>query len=151
MRTCPQHPPRARADQEVNLTTIAFGRISGRFARFGAVGALGVVINNAVLLIAHALIGLPLLLASPIAVEVAIVHNFIWNEHWTFGTSHFSLKRLGKFNLTSLGGLAITSGVMYTLVSYFGIHYIVANLVGIGVATVWNFTTSLVWTWAVDR
>ncbi len=130
------------------MTSLLLGSTSGRFARFGIVGALGVVVNNAVLLVAHALIGLPLLLASPVAVEVAIIHNFVWNEHWTFQASQLSLKRLGKFNLTSLGGLAITSGVMYTLVTYFGFHYIVANLIGIGVAMVWNFTMSLLWTWA---
>ncbi|MGE5618998.1 MAG: GtrA family protein [Sphingomonadaceae bacterium] len=118
-----------------------------RLVRFGIVGALGVVVNSVVLFVTHGIAGLPLLVASPLAVEVAILHNFAWNERWTFGASGFSLARLGKFNLTSLGGLLITSGVLYLLVSFAGFHYLLANLVGIALAMAWNFTTSLLWTW----
>ena len=119
-------------------------------ARFGAVGVLGVVVNNAVLLAAHGLGGLPLLVASTIAVEISILHNFFWNERWTFGSKSVSVRRLGKFNLTSLGGLVITTGVLYVLVTYFRFQYILANLVGIGFATAWNFALSMVWTWGME-
>lgn len=122
-----------------------------RFGRFGLVGVLGVAVNSLVLYAAHGLLGLPLLAASPLAVEIAILHNFLWNERWTFGESTFSLVRLGKFNLTSLGGLLIASSVLYLLVTYVGVHYLLANLVGIGLATLWNFGTSLVWTWGWER
>lgn len=128
-----------------------FQEISTRFARFGIVGAMGVVVNSAALFFTHGLLGLPLMVASPLAVEVAIIHNFVWNEHWTFGARNFSLARLGKFNLTSLGGLLITSGVLYLLVVYAGLHYLVANLIGIGTATAWNFALSLLWTWGWER
>ncbi len=121
--------------------------VVARMARFGAVGALGVVVNSLALFLAHGIAGLPLLVASPLAVEVAVLHNFAWNDRWTFRASGFSLRRLGKFNLTSLGGLAIASGVLYLLVAYAGVHYLLANLAGIALATLWNFTTSLLWTW----
>lgn len=121
--------------------------ISTRFFRFGVVGALGIVVNSAILFVAHGLAGLPLLLASPLAVQVSIVHNFLWNDRWTFGAPGYSLRRLWKFNLTSLGGLVIVSSVVYVLATFWGVHYLVANLVGIGVATLWNFTLSMLWTW----
>lgn len=126
-------------------------QIWARLFRFGIVGALGVAVNSLVLFTAHGVAGLPLLVASPLAVEVAILHNYYWNERWTFGAGAFSLLRLGKFNLTSLGGLLITSSVLYLLVAFAGVHYLVANLIGIGVATVWNFATSLLWTWGWER
>jgi len=119
--------------------------------RFGVVGALGVFVNSAVLFLAHGLAGLPLLIASAVAVEVSIIHNFLWNDRWTFKAGGFSLHRLGKFNLTSLVGLLITSGVLYLMVTYLGLHYMVANLAGIAVAMVWNFGSSLLWTWDVQR
>ena len=122
-----------------------------RFARFGFVGALGLVVNSAVLFAAHGLAGLPLAVASPLAVEVAIIHNFLWNDRWTFGANDFSFGRLARFNLTSLGGLVIASGTLYALAVYCGVHYILANLVGVGVATAWNFGTSLLWTWGSRR
>ena len=124
-----------------------FQRIRVPLIRFGAVGAMGLVVNNSALFVAHGVAGLPLLVASPVAVELAILHNFLWNERWTFGASEFSLRRLGKFNLTSLGGLLITSGVLYLLVVDAGVHYLLANLVGIALATAWNFGASLLWTW----
>ncbi len=139
-----------RKGRYTDLIKIAFGKISGRLARFGAVGALGVVVNNAVLLAAHGVAGLPLLVASAIAVEISILHNFFWNERWTFGSKRMSIRRLGKFNLTSLGGLVITTGVLYGLVTFFRFQYIVANLVGIGFATAWNFALSMAWTWGMD-
>jgi putative flippase GtrA len=58
---------------------------------------------------------------------------------------------LGKFNLTSLGGLVIATGVLYALVTFFGIHYLLANIVGIGAATAWNFVTSVIWTWGAEQ
>jgi len=126
-------------------------RIWTRFARFGLVGAMGVAVNSAVLFVAHGVVGLPLLVASPLAVEIAILHNFIWNERWTFGARVFSLRRLAKFNLTSLGGLLIASAVLYSLVVYLGVHYLLANLAGIALATAWNFATSMFWTWGWER
>ena len=140
----------ARKAGTSELIRAIFGRISGRLARFGAVGALGVVVNNMVLLVAHGVGGVPILLASAIAVEVSILNNFVWNERWTFGYKSISIKRLGKFNLTSLGGLVITTTVLYVLVTYFRVQYLIANLVGIGFATAWNFALSMVWTWGMD-
>ncbi len=125
--------------------------ISGRLVRFSVVGALGVVVNSVALFAAHGIAGLPLLVASPLAVEVAILHNFLWNERWTFRANGLSLLRLGKFNLTSLGGLLITSGVLYLLVVYAQIHYLLANLVGILLATAWNFMASVLWTWRWEQ
>ena len=122
-------------------------RTSARFVRFGIVGALGVVVNSVVLFLVHGVFGLPLLLASALAVETAIIHNFIWNERWTFGEPSFSVVRLGKFNLTSLGGLLITLGVLHLMVEYGKVHYLLANLAGIALATAWNFALSLFWTW----
>ncbi len=126
------------------------GPMLARMARFGVVGVLGLIVNSVILFLAHGIAGLPLLVASPLAVEVAIVHNFFWNDHWTFRASGSSLWRLGKFNLTSVGGLLIASGVLYLLATRAGVHYLLANLVGVALATVWNFTTSLLWTWGWD-
>ncbi len=127
-----------------------FRLIGGRFLRFGLVGLLGVAVNSAVLFVAHGVVGLPLAFASVLAVEVAILHNYLWNDRWTFGYREFSLARFGKFNLTSLGGLLITTGVLYALVTYGRVYYLLANLVGVGLATGWNFMASMLWTWGVE-
>ena len=120
---------------------------SQRIVKFGLVGATGVLVNSAVLYAGHTLLGLPLLLASAIAVEVAVVNNFTLNNLWTFGQRSFKFGRLVQFNLVSLGGMAITTGVLVGLVNLYAIHYLIANLIAIGLATTWNYVLNSLWTW----
>lgn len=118
-----------------------------RLLKFVLVGTSGVGVNTVVLYLGHEVGGLPLLLASVLAVETAIISNFLWNNLWTFSQSSFTWRRLLKFNLVSLGGLVITVVVLYTLVQYFALHYLIANLLAIGAATIWNFLLNSLWTW----
>ncbi len=120
---------------------------ANRLLKFTLVGSSGVVVNTIVLYLGHEVGGLPLLLASALAVETAVISNFLWNNLWTFSQSSFTWRRLLKFNLVSLGGLAITVVVLYALVQYLALHYLVANLLAIGVATIWNFLVNSLWTW----
>ncbi|MBV9174801.1 MAG: GtrA family protein [Chloroflexi bacterium] len=118
-----------------------------RVARFLSVGALGVIINTGALFVLHQEAHLPLAVASVLAVELAIGSNFLWNNRWTFGNREISFARFARFNLVSLGGLAITTGTDWALVSSLGINYLVANLAGIALATSWNLAGSFIWTW----
>jgi dolichol-phosphate mannosyltransferase len=122
-----------------------------RFSKFLVVGGLGVVVNTLLLALLYQLAHLPLLLASAIAVEASIIHNYLWNDRWTFARSSWALPRLVKFNMVSLAGLIITTGVLWTLVTYIHMAYLLANLVGIGIATVWNFAVNSRWTWGMSR
>lgn len=118
--------------------------------RFGVVGASGVVVNNAVLFLLHGLGGWALIPASVVAVEAAIVNNFVWNDRWTFSTRTQTSFRFLRFNLVSLGGLVVNTGVLAAIVAATGAHYLVANLVAIGVAMAWNFSANSRWTWLRD-
>ena len=123
-------------------------RLARQFAKFCLVGGSGVIVNSGVLYLLHEWLRLALLLASPLAVEMAILNNFFWNNLWTFRARSIELPRLAKFNLVSLGGLVITTSILYVLAEHYGLHYLVANLIAIGVATLWNFTLNLFWTWS---
>lgn len=87
----------------------------------------------------HAVLGLPLPISTALAVEIAIVTNFIGNNAWTFANAAARVRRLPiaenhpiagpmatfllrptvrrflKFNAVSLVGLAITTGVTWFL------------------------------------
>ena len=117
------------------------------FPRFVTVGFTGLIVNTTLLFLLYERLRLPLLIASPIAVEAAILNNFFWNNRWTFNAPPLALGRLAKFNLVSLGGLAITTSLLFILVEGFGIHYLLANLMAIAVATIWNFLLSFFWAW----
>ncbi|MBI2863692.1 MAG: GtrA family protein [Chloroflexi bacterium] len=130
-----------------------------KLAKFIVVGASGVIVNYAVLIAAYDLVGphlvagsvlsreVALVAASVLAVEVAIVNNYLWNNWWTFGRRNLSALGFAKFNIVSLGGLAITTFTLYVLAIHGGINYLLANMVGITIATFWNFGINLRWTW----
>ncbi len=138
-----------RSSQTQTQTPMAQTHVQhlSRVGRFLLVGALGVIVNTGTLILFHQEARLPLIFASTLAFELAIASNFIWNNRWTFGTRELSLRRFACFNLVSLGGLAITSVTLWTLVTELGLNYLVANLVGIGLATSWNLAGSFRWIW----
>jgi putative flippase GtrA len=117
------------------------------FIRFLVVGGSGVVVNSAALFVLYGLAGLPLVVASALAVELAITHNFLWNDRWTFKRTSRSISRFLKFNLVSLMGLAITTATAWLLVQQGGVNYLLANLAGIALATTCNFLANVQWTW----
>lgn len=123
------------------------GELIRKFFKFAFVGATGILVNSAILFILYKYLNIPLLIASAMAVEAAIASNYYWNNQWTFKEKSVSLPRFVKFNLVSLGGLVITTGVLFILVQYAGIYFMLANLVGISLATLWNFGLNLIWTW----
>jgi len=110
-----------------------------------------VLVNSLALLIFFQWAHLPLVVASALSTEVAIVNNFCWNDRWTFRRTQFSLRRFAQFNLVSLAGLIITTCTLWVLVRHLGLYYLAANLVGIALATAWNFVANSLWTWGGAR
>ncbi|MCK9581780.1 MAG: GtrA family protein, partial [Methanoregula sp.] len=123
-----------------------------RIFKFGIVGISGIVVNLGILYILVQYIHSNDLLASFIATEIAILNNFIWNDHWTFSSMEHREKsnwwhRLIAFNIISAGGVLINLGIFYGLTRWFGVWYILAQLVGILVAFSWNFFVNRRFTW----
>jgi putative flippase GtrA len=116
-------------------------------SKFLIVGGLGTLVNTAVLVILYRLLHLALVVASALATELAIGHNFLWNDRWTFGRHGLSLNRFVRFNVVSLGGQCVTVVTLWVLVQHTALHYLVANLIGIGLALVWNLAINMHWTW----
>jgi putative flippase GtrA len=123
----------------------------GRLLKFLLVGGTGVGVNTVVLFLLHQLAGLPVVVASAVAVEVAIVSNYLLNDRWTFNHHRPSLRRFAQFNVVSLGGLLLTTTAVWVLTTALGLHYLLANFVGIGLATSWNFAANVYWTWGAER
>jgi len=122
-------------------------RSLARFAKFVVVGGLGTLVNTGILVALHQYAHFALVAASVVASELAIAHNFLWNNYWTFERRGVSLSRFVRFNGVSLGGQCIAIVSLWMLVRYAGMHYVVANLVGIGLALLWNFAANVRWTW----
>jgi len=131
---------------------LTFQPLLHRFARplrFGVVGVSGIVVNSAILWVLVRELDLAVALGSVIATEAAILCNFMLNDSWTFrGARQRSLGgRLLRFNGVALGGMAITAGMLTALTSYTHLHLLIANLLAVGAATVWNYVVNSRWTW----
>jgi dolichol-phosphate mannosyltransferase len=126
----------------------AHRELASRLGKFLVVGGTGVVLNSAALYAFYQMLRLPLVVASTLAVALAIGNNYVLNDRWTFYTaSPASLRRFVQFALVSLGGLAITTLTLWALVAFLNVQYLVANLIGIGLATASNFVANVNWTW----
>lgn len=91
---------------------------SRRWIAFIGVGALGFAWQIAALGAMTHLAGVPYPLAAALAVELAILHNFVWHERWTWRDRQTSsmgaaLARLVRFNGAS-GVQSIAGNVLLT-------------------------------------
>ncbi len=126
-----------------------------RFIKFSMVGALGAIIDFAVLNLMLHVFGMELLLANTISVSVAILSNFTWNRLWTYPESRTRKKRkqLTQFAIINIVGLLINNllvvSVDYLLRPYVGpiLSPNIAKLAAIGVVLFWNFGANRIWTY----
>jgi putative flippase GtrA len=92
--------------------------------------------------------GLNHLTSTALGVEMAILHNFIWHERWTWADRRLPFsgrvfRRLARFNLTS-GLLSIGGTVLLTalLANAVGRGYLVANVLAIAGCSLLNFVAA---------
>jgi len=108
--------------------------------RFNAVGFAGIFVQLAALKMLRDGAGFHCLLATALAVETAIIHNFWWHWKWTWDDRNASGRRFLAFQFTtgtvSLGGNLIGMGL---LAGWLGIPLLAANLSTIGLLYVFNF------------
>lgn len=124
-----------------------------RLAKFALVGLTGVLVNLALLAGLTELAGWHYLASATIAIEASIVSNFALNDAWTFRDRRYGpwWRRMVRFNLVSLLALAVNLGVLSLLTEGAGLHYVVAELVAIGVGFLANYQANLSWTYLPER
>ena len=122
-----------------------------RWLKINLVGGVGIVVQFFALLLLKGVFHFHYLAATAIAVEAAVVHNFVWHEQFTWSDRvqaswRRSLPRFTRFNLTTgavsiLGNLAL----MKVMVGYGGMNYLLANALAIALCSVANFLVSEEW------
>jgi putative flippase GtrA len=116
------------------------------FIRFNIVGVIGFALQLAVLLGLEAS-GVPIAMATLIAVEAAVLHNFIWHERWTWagmvgGSCRVRLARFHVSNgLISLVGNALVT----TALTQIGTPTIVASVAAVLMCALANFAAAHLW------
>lgn len=119
-----------------------------RWLKFNAVGALGFVVQLAALGMLVGGLRCNYLVATALAVEVAVLHNFVWHERYTWRdrtrrAAGGTLVRLLRFNLTT-GALSIGGNLllMRLLVGRLHVNYLLANVIAIAACSLANFAAS---------
>lgn len=122
-----------------------------RFALFGTIGALGVVVHLVVLWLLFQGMGTGFLTGQIGAVVAALTFNFILNNELTYADKRLTkfgalIVGWGKFALTCAIGAFANVGVAEALVSR-GAHWVLAALAGIVIGSVWNYALSSRFVW----
>ncbi len=143
-----------------------------RFLKFAIVGAIGAVVDFAVLnimkiIFEHMGVGvdwhigltpqqIQLIAANSISFSTAVVSNFTWNRLWTFPESRERpiASQLAQFATVNVIGLLINTIILVVMDSYvFGrfasdrLSYNLAKAFAIGVVLFWNFGINRIWTY----
>ena len=116
-----------------------------RWAKFNAVGAIGVAVQLSVLA-ALIRLGTHYLLATALAVEAAVLQNYYWHTRWTWRGRDGSLWR---FHLAN-GLLSLISNLVWMrmFTGWLGIPPLPANLMAIALTSTANFLLGDRWVFA---
>lgn len=119
-----------------------------QFIKFGIVGAIGTLINIAILYSLTEYIDIYYIISEIIAFFVAGLNNYIWNKLWTFKEKIKDqvVSKYVQFIVISLISLFVNISTLYVLVEYFKFWYVLAEVVAIVIAFLLNFIGNKVWT-----
>jgi dolichol-phosphate mannosyltransferase len=128
---------------------IDFQKLS-EFIKFCMVGASGVLVNMGGYFLLTRSLGIPIEVASPIAIEASIIWNFFWNNMWTFGnrvTKDSWQKKLLRFHVVCALAGVINYLLLLLMVRAFGWWDMQANLLGIAAGVLVKYFMHSFWTW----
>ena len=118
-----------------------------RWGEFNLVGAMGMVVQLAALAVLNRLLGGRYLVASALAVELTLLHNFFWHERFTWrDRSGARIVRLVRFHLSSgVVSMAGNLALMRAFVQGAHLPVVVANSVAILCCSAVNFLLAEWW------
>jgi putative flippase GtrA len=154
---------------------IARAAASSTFIKFCIVGTIGYLVNQFFLFLFYDSPAFPflpekgtdarivffthpdvrLLIATVLAVELAILSNFLWHNLWTFSDRSRRLPMLLRwiiFNITSIGSPIISVTTVNVLTPNFGVNAYIANSIGVALGMSWNWmwNTRVIWRKGVE-
>ena len=117
---------------------------------FSMVGIFGIGVRLGVLWLLAGRLGVHYLAATFIAIEISVLHNFVWHVHWTWADRPASAAqtfwRLARFHMTN-GLVSIVGSMLLVLLLTGGlrVHYLVANVISILACALINLIVANLW------
>jgi putative flippase GtrA len=123
----------------------------GRLSRFSLVGFMGALLQLALVFVLTNCLGVLSTVATFVAVEITILHNFVWHEHFTWAkrdprSSRQLARRLLRFHAGN-GVVSLTgnTALMYCLVERLGAPVLPAAMGAIVLCSLANFLIADRW------
>ena len=120
-----------------------------QLAKFFLVGGSGYLVNLVTYWLVHDQMGVGHLRSATVAFVVAVINNFWWNRHWTFGAraGHAGFQA-ARFFVVSLLAFFFALAISQALVAYTSLPDIVSQGISIVVATPLNFLGNKMWSFS---
>jgi dolichol-phosphate mannosyltransferase len=117
--------------------------------KFTLVGGSGYVVNLGVFALAVKVLDVHHLVAATLAFLVAVLNNFWWNRHWTFGAKdgHAGFQA-ARFFAVSVFAFVFAAALLEILINKAGMPAISAQAISIVAATPLNFVGNKMWSFA---
>lgn len=116
--------------------------------KFNAVGVAGAIVQLAALWLLARAMGIQYVIATALAVEIAVLHNFAWHEIWTWPglPSQERWRRLARFHVAN-GFVSIASNALLTWIfkQYVGLPLLASNVAAIVLTALLNFFLAATW------
>ncbi|NTV31140.1 GtrA family protein [candidate division WWE3 bacterium] len=101
--------------------------ISIQFIRYALVGVSGVTVDFFIFFVLTHLLHVNYLIANVLSVCSGITNNFTWNMLFTFNKRDIILTRFIRFFTVGIGGLIISSMIMFILVDVIKMYVLIAK------------------------
>jgi putative flippase GtrA len=117
--------------------------------KFTAVGGSGYVVNIAIFALSVKVLHVHHLVAASLAFLVAVMNNFWWNRHWTFGAGdgHAGFQAARFFAVSGVA-FVFAAALLELLVNQVGTPAIAAQAISLVAATPLNFIGNKMWSFA---
>jgi len=144
-------------DYLYHIATLTFReKESKRLMKFMVTGIAGIAISVGMLWFLTEIAGIFYIISGLISKEAGTLLSFAANEFWVFGDRikaswKESAKRCIQFNINRALSILVVIATMTILTEFLGVHYLISNLIGIGVAFPFNYVMSNKWIWAGEK
>ena len=124
-----------------------------RWLKFNLVGAMGMAVQLGSLALLNSVLAGHYLAATAMAIEVTLVHNFVWHLHYTWRDRRNRAAMAGQFVRFHLSNGAVSMAgnlaLMPLLVRGMHLPVVAANAIAILVCSIVNFGLGHNWAFAV--
>ncbi len=136
------------------LLRLRFGEKAIHFMGFAIVGISGIFVNTLALAFFTSVVGIHYLVSAIFATIFSTTWNFALTEYIVFGSRKNSAGRVKRYILFfAMNNLALLfrGPIMYALTTWLGIHYLISNLISLGLLVVLRFSLADSWIWGKSR